>query len=518
MQTLNSILYGAGVFLFTFFFFGMCIFVHELGHLLAALWRGLQPEKFSIGFGKKIWGFTRNGVQYQVSMIPFGGYVALPQLDPSDTEPETSDGRKLPFAKPLDRMIVAFAGPAANVVFGFFLALFVWWFGVFGPPPRSECEVFEVAQKSPEYQAGLRPGDRIVAVNGKTFKNGWQSILEKVVLSKENVTLSVKRDGQTVDITYKKQPNPNMEKLSTPFFSVCSPIVVKTLRANFPAHLAGVKPDDQILTVNGRVLKCYDDLADQIQASKGASVELGLLRPVTDQGGQVILDEKGVPRRELLSRTVEVVAGRQPDGSLLRRDTGAVWRMIGVGDTHDLMILNHPNPWQQFINTITRTHDTLQALFTRGSGVNASHMSGPIGIIQATSASVYQGGWRKGLDFVILICFSLAIFNLFPLPVLDGGHIMIALIEAVVRRRIPAKLAEYVQIGFAVLLIGFMLYVTVFDVKRTPKIWKNTFGGLGEITPVKLSDLKPEELEPVPPAKTDKPAVAPPAPANPAVK
>jgi regulator of sigma E protease len=517
VQTLNNILSGAGVALFTFFFFGMCIFVHELGHLLAALWRGLQPEKFSVGFGKKIWGFKRGGVQYQVSMIPFGGYVALPQLDPSDTEPETSDGRKLPFAKPLDRMIVAFAGPAANVVFGFFLALFIWWFGVFGPPPRSACEVFEVAPKSAEYQAGLRPGDRIIAVNGKTFRKGWQSIFEKVVLSEARVTLSVERDGKRLPVSYLKQENPNMEKLSTPFFSVCGPVVVKTLRANFPAHLADVRPADQLLTVNGRALKCYDDLADQIQASTGASVEVGLLRPVTDKKGREILDENGVPRREPLTKTVEVVAGRDKDGKLLRRENGALARMIGVGETTDLMILTHPNPWEQFMNTLTRTRDTLQALFTRGSGVNPSHMSGPIGIIQATSVSVYLGGWRKGLDFVILICFSLAIFNLLPLPVLDGGHIMIAFIEMVIRRRIPAKLAEYVQIGFVVLLVGFMLYVSVFDVKRTPKMWRNTFGGLGEVVPVKLSTLKPEELLPVPP-ENPAPAAAAPVPAAPAVK
>ena len=86
MQTLQNIIYGLGIGLFTIFFFGLCVFVHELGHLLVALWRGLTPEKFSVGFGKKIWGFTRGGVEYQVSMIPFGGYVALPQLDPSDTE------------------------------------------------------------------------------------------------------------------------------------------------------------------------------------------------------------------------------------------------------------------------------------------------------------------------------------------------------------------------------------------------------------------------------------------------
>ena len=472
MQTLQNILYGLGIGLFTIFFFGLCVFVHELGHLLVALWRGLTPEKFSVGFGKKIWGFTRGGVEYQVSMIPFGGYVALPQLDPSDTEPETSDGRKLPFAKPLDRALVALAGPAANIVFGFFLALFVWWFGVYAPPPIRECEVAKLEEKSPDYQAGLRVGDRIITINGESFSS-QQMLLEKFILStkltpkdprsKAVVELGVRRDGKDVTITYVPARHPDREDLGCPSFLVFEPPVVGETILDSPAAHAGIQAQDLILSTNGAIVRDVSEFMSVMRKNGAAPVTIELLR-----------DGKKVTVSNLVPR-----AGK--DGFF----------KAGIS----FVMLTHPNPWMQFVSTFTRTRDTLRALVSPKSSVSFRHMSGPIGILQATGINVYLGGLRKGLDFIVMVCFSLAIFNLFPVPVLDGGHIMIAGIEGVSRRRIPAKLAEYVQTAFAVLLIGFMLYVTVFDIIRTPKLWKRFFG-TEKAVPVKVEQKAVPEMKP----------------------
>ena len=475
MQTLQNILYGLGIGLFTIFFFGLCVFVHELGHLLVALWRGLTPEKFSVGFGKKIWGFTRGGVEYQVSMIPFGGYVALPQLDPSDTEPETSDGRKLPFAKPFDRALVALAGPAANIVFGFFLALFVWWFGVYAPSASKDCEVVSVPETAAEYQAGLRPGDHIVAVNGRGFTRGWNDIAERIVLATGEVILSVTREGKPVDVCYKPKPNPEVENLGYPFFKVCEPTMIEKTLPKSPAEKAGIQSRDRILTVNGKVIEHPYVFIETIAASEGKPVTLTVLR-----------DGKTLAFPGIVPEATKLADGR------------TIYRIGAALDS--LLILTHPNPWKQFTNTFTRTRDTLRSLLTRGSLVKPNHMSGPIGILQATGINVYLGGLRKGLDFIVMVCFSLAIFNLFPVPVLDGGHIMIAGIEGVSRRRIPAKLAEYVQTAFAVLLIGFMLYVTVFDILRTPKLWKRFFG-TENATPAKVEQKAVSEMKPALEAK-----------------
>ena len=151
--------------LFIVFFFGFCIFIHEFGHLLVAMWRGLHIEKFSIGFGRPIYKFRRKNIDFLISWLPFGGYVALPQLDPSDA-PKTSTGEALPPVKPLDRILTAIAGPLFNILFGFFLACIIWKVGIKGPAAATSFTVGYVPETYidanneqyavPEYEAGVK--------------------------------------------------------------------------------------------------------------------------------------------------------------------------------------------------------------------------------------------------------------------------------------------------------------------------------------------------------------------------
>ena len=230
-------------------------------------------------------------------------------------------------------------------------------------------------------------------------------------------------------------------------FGVFDPPFIGEVLPNSPAAAAGIRPLDLLLSFNGTRVRDVTEFMEVMAKNGAAPVTLELLR----DGRKVTVS--------------------QLSPAPMKSGGESAYR-LGV----HFFMLTHPDPWQQFVNTFTRTRDTIRALVSPKSSVKFKHMSGPIGIIQATSVNVYLGGLRKGLEFIVLVCFSLAIFNLFPVPVLDGGHILIALIESTIRRRIPARLAEYVQTGFAVLLIGFMLYVTVFDVLRTPKLWKRLFG------------------------------------------
>ena len=124
LSTLESI----GALVFVFFFIGLCIFSHELGHFLAGRWRKMHIDAFSIGF-KKIWSKKVNGVEYRIGCIPLGGYVELPQVDATDEVPKAADGTELKRAKPIDRIITAIAGPLFNIVFGLLLGCVVWWGG-----------------------------------------------------------------------------------------------------------------------------------------------------------------------------------------------------------------------------------------------------------------------------------------------------------------------------------------------------------------------------------------------------
>ena len=490
--------------LFVLFFFGLCIFLHELGHLLVALWRGLHVERFSVGFGKKIWGKTYKNVEYIVSILPFGGYVALPQLDPTD-EPKKADGKELPHASPSSRMLTAAAGPVANLIFGFFLGLFIWWIGVYKPAPANHCDVIsvprilalykdglrskdhvvaidgkavsgkwkELAQTLPqqdgvtlrvkrdeneldlhytptantEYEAGLRPDDRIIAVNGKALSRGWEQLSNTITLAPGKVMLNVQRDGQDLEFSYKPAPNPDTEGLGYPFFRVQTPTVVAEVVPGSPAQAAGLKSGDKILAIDGESIRDADTFIDKIRESGGASLTL-----LVERGNKEITISNLKARGEMV------------EGKILYR--------IGAAIPPTSRVLTHPNPWKQFVNVFSQTRDTLRSLFAKGSLVKPRHMSGPVGILQIIWMKVAIGGFREGLSFIILITFSLAFFNLLPIPVLDGGHIVFALVEMVIRRRVPTRFAYWLQTAFAVLLITFMLYVTFYDVKRSMKLWQ----------------------------------------------
>jgi regulator of sigma E protease len=417
---------------------GLCVFVHEFGHLLAALWRGLHVERFSIGFGKRLWGFRRNGVDYQVSALPFGGYVALPQLDPGE-ETETSEGVPLPTAPPHDRIITALAGPLANILTGFLIATVVWHIGVYRPA-ATECEVISVQPESPEYTAGLRPFDNIVGVNGDPFTKGWLEVQERILMSDGEVVLNVVRDGRELEIAYTPEPNPELEGLGLPFFDVRIPTQVEAIFADSPAELAGLQPGDHIVSVNGEPVPHSEWFQTRVAASQGEPLDLGVRRD-----GR-LLTIAGVRAR----RASETADGPYLIGVRL----GLPWSLV------------HPTPIEQFTHVIGQTRRTLALMFSRTSLVKPRHLTGPVGIVSQLGRSIEAGGIREGLWMLMLVSFGLAIANLLPIPVLDGGHILLALIEVGIRRRIPAKLAYRIQMGFAILLIGLMLYITAFDVRR----------------------------------------------------
>ena len=439
-----------GIILFVLIFFGLCIFVHEFGHFIVALWRGLYIERFSIGFGKKIWGFTKGNVEFVVSVLPFGGYVALPQLEPAEV-PESESGKKLPRARPVDRLLTAFSGPFFNVLFAIFVSLFVWWLGVYRPAHNESLDVISVPNDSPEYQSGLRPGDEIIKVNDEAIERGWAEVSERITLSAGEVTLTVRRDGTRETITYKPAPNPDAENLGYPFFRVRTPTVVHRVLKGRPAAEAGFQSGDEVLRVNGEQVANQREFIEIINQSQGAPLEVTV-------------------RRDGTRKTIEVRAQPQQAGD----DT--VYRIGAVLDAPQELV--HLNPWEQFLEVFQRTAGTLYSLFSPKSLVKPRHMSGPIGIVGVLWAKLAAGGFREGLSFVILLSYSLAFFNLLPIPVLDGGHMLFSLVEIVIRRPLPVRLMHIVQNVFAILIISLMLYITFFDIQRVPRFFRAIYGTL----------------------------------------
>ncbi|MBQ4106042.1 MAG: site-2 protease family protein [Lentisphaeria bacterium] len=535
-----EILQIAGACLFVVFFFGMCVFSHELGHFLAGRWRKLHIDAFSIGF-RKVWGKKINGVEYRIGCIPLGGYVELPQIDATGEVPHAADGTELKRAKPLDRIITAFAGPLFNVLFGLALGTVIWLAGIPQDSPKlSSFEVISVPENSSEYQAGLRAGDRIVAINGENFRCTWAKFIEKSMFVIGDITLTVERDGKPVQICYTPQPNPDApgrlarEKIAYPFYKVRIPLEMHP-ESGGPAALAGVRQGDILLAVNGRSVASFAELSHHFVFAR-EPLKLTLRRgdstvvcdvmpePVEDaeygwKVGVSFAGREAVIMAPLAGSPAER-AGLQADDTILtcdgqpvadagsfiaksRQSTGGSMeltvrrgesvltvtltpekvcpRQIGIS----MQLYDHPTPFEQFRNILRQTWLSLRGMAVSGahsvgltektSSIKPHHMSGPLGIIDVLYHSVRKASVMTGLYFVVVISFALAIFNLLPLPVLDGGHIVFGLIELVFRKPLPTSLVKVLNAVFIGLLLMLMLYVSYFDVRRMlPAKWMSS--------------------------------------------
>ena len=424
------------------FFFGLTIFVHELGHFLVAKRRKLKIERFSIGFGPKIFGWVgKDGVEYRVSWLPFGGYVALPQMAPMEALEGKSEAKaeSLPPASPRSKIWVAVAGPGLNVLFAFGLACLVWVVGL--PTPVNPAVVGWVEPGSLEEQMGIRPRDRIVQINDRPVKT-WMDINRTVAISREStVRIVTERAGQRqeylVEATFDKQigiKTINLYPQGRPFAREVIP--------GSPAEKGGVQPGDKFLAVGAAPVSSAEELRELIGKYADQPTPFKVMR-----------------QNQIIHLTI--TPAEDPQEKVGR---------IGVrlGDELEYQVVRPgPDPVTQFRDILQLMGDTFYALFhSKQTGVGARSLSGPVGIMGGWWYEITHGGFMRGVWFAVLLNLNLAILNLLPLPVLDGGHVIFSLIEAAIRRPLPARLVHVLQSGFAMLLIGFMLYITFFDIQR----------------------------------------------------
>ena len=437
--------------------FNLIIIVHELGHFLAARWRGLVVERFGIWFGKPLWKKTIGGVQYSLGCIPAGGFVALPQMAPMESieGKNITEGAPLPPIKPLDKIIVAFAGPLFSFLLALVFACVIWLVG----RPVAESEGTRVVgyalEGGPAAQAGLLPGDEILEVDGKPvtrFAGMVDSVIWNVVRSEgETVVFKVQRGSEVLELetTPVKEDGKGWSRsgLRQVLLEPKLTPVIMEVQSGTPAEKAGFESGDILLRANGIELHHPVMLSHLIEKNPGAAIRIEGRRG----------DESFV--REVTPAVLEIDA-KEPDA---RPRIGIMWNLSGRGG------LIHPGPVEQVWASMRTITNTLSALFSPKSDIKAQHMSGPLGIM-----SIYYrmfsdpDGWRLAIWFSVVLNVNLAILNMLPLPVLDGGHITLALVEAVRRKPMNVRLLEILQTACAVLILGYMLYVTFYDVQDLP--------------------------------------------------
>jgi len=430
--------------------FNLVIVVHELGHYFAARWRGLKIDRFGIWFGKSLWETKIDGVTFCLGCIPAGGYVALPQMAPMETieGKNTTDNANLPSISALDKIIVAFAGPLFSFGLAVTFAAVVWLIG----RPVSEREtstvIGHVFPNSPAEKIGLHPGDRVLEVdNHKVTKFsgvGDESITWRIVRSEgENIPIKVERDGKLMEflpIPFKEDTKGWERKglRQIGIEAAYTPMVGKVVPGG-PAA-AKLQANDFILEANGQKI---------LHPSTFASI-------VTNSGGRAMsvkIERAGQPLEVSLTPEIPVEGDKIPR-------VGIIWDETGR------MTLTHPGPIEQVESGLGTLVSTLGALFSSKSDIKPQHLSGPVGIMRIYYLLFESDqGWRLAIWFSVVLNLNLAVLNMLPIPVLDGGHITLAIVEAVRRKPMEIKILNWLQTACATLVIGYILYVSFYDVQ-----------------------------------------------------
>jgi regulator of sigma E protease len=412
------------------FALGVIIVVHEAGHLMVAKAFGVRVLTFSVGFGKRLWGFTRGETEYRVAAVPLGGYV---RLSGENLEESTGDPRDFLSKPRWQRILVYLAGPAMNVVLAVALFAALFMVGIEVPNlPDMPPVVGGVEDGSSAAKAGLQRGDRIKAVDGEAVEN-WQQVLLALLTSPAHpVQLTVERGPQTFTATVTPQRIPKYETGdSAGIFPAIRPQVTQVFDDS-PAAKAGFRAGDEIRKVDGRPVADSRDFVSYIEKHAGTPVEIEIVRNAKAQ-------------------TLTVVP---------RSDSGVGKIGVGIG------FFQRYGPGRAFIESVRYNvqivSDTFQIvgkIFSQKISAKSA-FAGPIEIAKQSGAAA-RSGFKNLLNLMGFISISIAIMNLMPIPILDGGQIFILLIEEVIRRDLSLRLKEVItQVGFVMilLLMGVVLY------------------------------------------------------------
>lgn len=435
--------------------FGAAIFVHEWGHFFVARKCGMKVEEFAIGFGKILWKREKDGILYTVRAIPAGGFVKLPQMLTSEAleGKNEEDTEPLPEISPWAKIAVAVAGPIMNIVFAVVLATVIYFVGL--PKMITPPVVGNLSEESPEYELGIREGDIVTKIDGKAIPS-WEEAYELTALSLTNrFEVTFLRDNDEFTRVLTSSPVSDEIPIRTLDLPSKYPPIVGRVLDGQAADEAGLKADDKIVSLGGIPIGGQGQLIDELQKNGGKATEIVVRR----DGKEVSLPI--TPRMIEDKVMIGVQFGRGPR-VYIERHPG-------------------PTPWENISEVGSLMWRTLYALFHKAeTGVGVSDLSGPVGILAMLGAMV-KTDYRLALNFLVLLNVNLAILNMLPIPVLDGGHTIMGLIEGIFRRKIPAKLQEWATTGFAVALISLMLYVTFHDVVMRRGIFIDMFNSDTEV-------------------------------------
>jgi regulator of sigma E protease len=451
METLSTILY----FLITI---GILVFVHELGHFLAAIACGMRADVFALGMGNRVFGWNKltgftfgklqedlalNGnTDYRVSAFPIGGYVKISgMIDESlDTGLDTSEAQPWEYrSKPVwQRMIVISAGVIMNIL----LAIGIFW-GinyVQGESFMQTTEIGMVMKGSPAATIGLQTGDKVIGVNNKTMEY-WEAIQTAIYVDflGQDLSLVVDRNGAQQTIAVPRSSIPDVSETTFGIIPNNTEAVISDVISGRPAEKAGMQSDDIIVSINSVPVFNQENVITVISANAGKEIPIVVKR---QNELKTILVTPSAEGR------IGVSVGSRYSGPVLRKQYGLFESFPrGVRQTISATSLYGHSIWQLIVGKVE---------FTKSVG-------GPVKIAQMATRSA-ESGIISFLAFTALLSISLAVMNILPFPALDGGHLIVLLYEAIFRRPLPNIVQIRIQQAGMAILLAFMVFVLYNDI------------------------------------------------------
>jgi regulator of sigma E protease len=426
------------------FVLGVLVFFHESGHFLTAKWVGVRVKVFSLGFPPKLVGRKWGDTEYRIGLLPLGGYVKMAGDNPMES---TGDPEEFLSRSKWERLAILFAGP----LFNFFLAIGIltvlFMVGVDRPAGLDDPAVVRfVAEDSPAGEAGIQPGDQIIEIGGTPIAT-WSEAVDRIVVSaNDRLKVVLLRNGKRIEEELHVAAREDDGAGYAGFFPAVQP-QVNELTEGFPAEKAGIQVGDMITKVDGKPIYHFAQLIEQIEAHGGTELTVEVLR------GQKKLDFTLTPKQD---------QGR--------------WLIGIVFNPAPTVVHRYTNPFLAFgaamseTSRFTRlTFVVLGRLLTGRASVR--QMSGPIGIAQASGETARRGA-KDLFTFMAFLSLNLAILNLLPIPLLDGGHMTIIALEGLAGRDFSLQVKERIlQVGFVMLLL-LMMTVIYVDLSRIEFIGK----------------------------------------------
>ncbi len=430
---------------------GITITVHEFGHFAMAKLLKIRVLVFSLGFGPRLTGFTRGGTEYRLSPVPLGGYVKMAG-EAFDEDRQGAPDEFLSHPK-WHRFLVALSGPFMNILLAVVILTFSYLEGVYVPKYQKQPPVVgPIVADSSAQKGGLKTGDLIVSVRGNSVGTWEDMEIALATAPKDSLDLVVQRNNQNINLHFDPPATSPVEPAALGFKFSMPRTIVAAVSPDSPAQAAGLQPGDEILSVqgNGKIGGNYDQILSLISASKGKPLVFDVLRP---RGTKPETDSRPVPlgQSDRLHLTITPVA-----------DKGRV--VVGF-------VPEVPSDLEKFalggaiLQSVRRNYEMSALTFRiigrilKGSA-SVKTISGPLEIARISANVAQTHSIRLFLGFLGLVSLQLGVFNLLPIPILDGGVIALLVIESVMGHDLSLRIKEkIVQVGFVflILLMGFVV-------------------------------------------------------------